>query len=125
MPEAPTHPQRRHLRRLERVFAHHPVFLVTVCTLDRQRVLTLPGFPGELAAAFRQSAYNAGWAVGHYVVMPDHIHFFCSPGAEAHVLPRFVGRWKSWTSRQARHLGTAQRLWQREFLDHVIRSQDR
>jgi REP-associated tyrosine transposase len=23
------------------------------------------------------------WAIGHYVIMPDHVHFFCRPEREA------------------------------------------
>src|SRR5437879_3734801 len=32
--------------------------------------------------------------------MPDHVHFFCRPEHEAKTLSRFVGAWKTWTSRK-------------------------
>jgi REP element-mobilizing transposase RayT len=63
------------------------------------------------------------WDIGRYVVMPDHVHFFCSPGIEAKPLSDFVGAWKQWTSK--RILAETHRsgpLWQREFFDHLIRS---
>jgi putative transposase len=83
-----------------------------------------------------------GWVIGRYVIMPDHVHFFCVPELEAKTLSDFVGAWKRWTSRRIHALrgrhstsvaglprsataattGTA--LWQREFFDHVLRSKE-
>jgi REP-associated tyrosine transposase len=73
-------------------------------------------------------------AVGRYVIMPDHVHFFCRPELGARELSQFIGAWKSWTSRRIRALSgprsattataTATPLWQREFFDHVLRSNE-
>ncbi len=73
-----------------------------------------------------------GWAVGRYVIMPDHVHFFCRPEPGARKLSEFIGAWKSWTSRRINALGgprsatpaTAIALWQREFFDHLLRSNE-
>ncbi|MEY2492934.1 MAG: REP-associated tyrosine transposase [Verrucomicrobiota bacterium] len=67
--------------------------------------------------------------------MPNHVHFFCRPEYEAETLPKFVGAWKSWMSREINKLLrprsataataspiAATPLWQREFFDHVLRS---
>jgi putative transposase len=62
--------------------------------------------------------------------MPDHLHFFCRPELDARKLSEFIGTWKSWTSRRIHALGeprsatAATRLWQREFFDHVLRSNE-
>ena len=35
------------------------------------------------------------WHVGHYLVMPDHVHFFCAPAVPAHPpVRRWLGYWK-------------------------------
>ena len=39
------------------------------------------------------------WAVGRYVLMPDHIHLFCAPGDRLLPLERWVRFWKSGFSR--------------------------
>jgi putative transposase len=72
-----------------------------------------------------------GWAVGRYVIMPDHVHFFCRPEREANTLSQFMGAWKRWSSRRAHQAGRPRSattatvpLWQREFFDHVIRSSE-
>ncbi|MDD5704825.1 MAG: hypothetical protein PHR35_02790 [Kiritimatiellae bacterium] len=37
----------------------------------------------------------SSWLVGWYLLMPDHMHFFCSPnGFEPPSVKRWVGYWK-------------------------------
>lgn len=66
-----------------------------------------------------------GWRVGRYVLMTDHVHFFCAPLEACRPLSLLVGKWKEWTAkRAARELNLAVPLWQEEFFDHVLRSQE-
>jgi len=66
-----------------------------------------------------------GWAVGRYVIMPDHIHFFCAPELDAKPLPIFIGLWKEWSSKGIkRETRLAGSVWQEEFFDHVLRSSE-
>jgi REP element-mobilizing transposase RayT len=72
-----------------------------------------------------------GWAIGRYVIMPNHVHFFCRPVYDAKTLPEFVGAWKSWTSRKISQLSRPRSataattpLWQPEFFDHILRSDE-
>ena len=68
-----------------------------------------------------------GWMIGRYVVMPDHVHFLCteqSAGAH-HPLSRFIAGWKEWTAKGILGvLAEAGPLWQEEFFDHVLRSDE-
>jgi REP-associated tyrosine transposase len=66
-----------------------------------------------------------GWAIGRYVIVPDHVHFFCAPELGAKTLPVFVGFWKEWTSKAIkRQRRQASSVWQKEFFDHVLRSSE-
>jgi REP element-mobilizing transposase RayT len=67
--------------------------------------------------------------------MPDYVHFFCAPERDAKTLSGFMREWKSWTSRRilavlprpataATKTSTDTTLWQREFFDHVLRSEE-
>jgi len=57
--------------------------------------------------------------------MPDHVHFFCWSRAEGGTLSEFVGKWKEWTSKRiSRFLGLTGPIWQQEFFDHVLRSNE-
>ena len=79
---------------------------------------------------WRAARRRHGWAVGRYVIMPDHVHFFCRAETGAKTLSDFVGNWKSWTRRAIAALSqppsapAATALWQREFFDHVLRSNE-
>jgi len=111
----------KHLRRLEHVWVEPQIYLVTVCTRQRKRVLATDAVAQELIAALHEACNRTGWRVGRYVVMPDHVHFFCAPTPDADSLSDFIGLWKRWTTRRAWGLGHAGRLWQREFFDHLLR----
>ena len=66
-----------------------------------------------------------GWAVGSYVVMPDHVHFFCTDGDQGTTLSRFIGSWKEWTSKAIKtecHIEGV--VWQKGFFDHLLRSEE-
>jgi len=63
--------------------------------------------------------------MGRYVIMPDHVHFFCSAELDGKTLPTFMQAWKQWSSKRlARELGFSGPIWQEEFFDHVLRSSE-
>jgi putative transposase len=64
--------------RLDEIFQAYdlPLFFVTICTIHRQKIADLE----TVHQAFRKYVGRAlnefGVAVGRYVIMPDHMHFF-------------------------------------------------
>ncbi|HJT79553.1 MAG TPA: hypothetical protein VJ719_00025 [Chthoniobacterales bacterium] len=34
------------------------------------------------------------WLVGHYVIMPDHIHLFCAPQKHDYSIEQWISYWK-------------------------------
>jgi len=116
----------KHLRRLDRIFSRSPVFFITTTTAGRKPVLNSPEMQGIFEEVWENELSLYGWSVGPYVIMPDHVHFFCRRATEESVnLATFVGKWKEWSSKLAlRRLGFEPPLWQREFFDHVLRSEE-
>lgn len=120
----------KHLGRLQRVWIQSPIYFITTCTKDRKPVLISQEAAGILVEEWRAARDRHGWAIGRYVIMPDHVHFFCAPEVESKPLSEFIGAWKRWTSRRIRQLHeprsttAATGLWQREFFDHVLRSSE-
>jgi putative transposase len=120
----------KHLRRLGCIWIDAPIYFVTTCTRHRKPVLARENVAKVLIDEWRAAHDRHGWCVGRYIIMPDHVHFFCRPELNAKPLPQFVGFWKSYTSRKMRALGrprsapAATTLWQREFFDHVLRSSE-
>ncbi|MGI9241014.1 MAG: REP-associated tyrosine transposase [Verrucomicrobiales bacterium] len=114
----------KHLRRLPSVFTDHPIYLITICTHKRAAYLANGSVVRVLVEEWRGAPKRHGWHVGRYVVMPDHVHFFCCPGlAEHRSLSQFVGAWKEWISKRLKREGiNPVAAWQAEFFDHLIRS---
>ncbi|MGI8431678.1 MAG: transposase, partial [Chthoniobacterales bacterium] len=111
------------LRRLERIWLEYPVYFITTCTFKRRSILTSPDIAALLVAEWEGARSRHGWAIGRYVIMPDHVHFFYAPELNAKPLSAFIGFWKEWTSKNVKRVvGPADPVWQEEFFDHVLRS---
>jgi REP-associated tyrosine transposase len=111
--------------RLQRVWIDWPIYFITTCTFNRRALLASKEVARILVDEWRLAHGRHGWAVGRYVVMPDHVHFFCSAELDAKTLPTFMQAWKQWTSKRiARELRLLGTVWQEEFFDHVLRSSE-
>jgi REP element-mobilizing transposase RayT len=110
---------------LHRVWIDHPIYFVTTCTFRRREILPSPGVAAILIDEWRKARERHGWATGRYVIMPEHVHFFCSAELDAKPLPKFMQLWKQWTSKRiSRELKISGTIWQAEFFDHVLRSSE-
>ena len=118
--------QRQHLRRLERInlSSHCPIYFVTICSFQRRPILTTSSMIREIEPCFKNSLKHSGWAIGKYVIMPDHIHFFCQDRENRKSLSDFVRDIKKWLSKRAHVNGFEGDIWQKEFFDRVLRSSE-
>jgi len=118
-------PDRKHLKRLGTIYQNQPRYFVTVCVHNRRKFLARSDINGILCKHWEKSLDLYGWAIGSYVVMPDHVHFFCADAESRTPLSKMVGSWKQWSSKELCPLLKINApLWQREFFDHLIRSSE-
>ena len=97
------------------------VVFLTVCTKNRRSLLATQQVTNLLTYWWRQAD---AWLVGRYVVMPDHIHLFCSPcNLEAHPLKDWVHFWKAGVTRDF-PMDIDKPIWQRDFWDRQIRGRE-
>ena len=59
--------------------------------------------------------------MGTYVVMPDHVHLFVTPSADAVLLANWVRYWKSQFTRKH---GDLNKGWQSDYWDRTLRSNE-
>ena len=112
-----------HLRRLDQVWIENPDYFVTACAAQRRAQFADPAIFSVLQRQLTRMNETSGWRVGRFVVMPDHVHFFCACGPDAPPLSRAVGALKQWSAKAlVRGFGAKAPVWQREFFDHVLRS---
>ena len=69
------------------------ILYVTVCTEGRNPILAGKDMVNIILSAW---ANAQNWIIGRYVIMPDHIHFFCAPATyPAPDFHRWMKQWKS------------------------------
>jgi putative transposase len=92
-------------------------------TYQRARILASPQCERILYEIWHRSADHDSWYVGHYILMPDHVHFFARPAIDARPMADWMQMWKSVSSRQvAAALAIKQPIWQAEYFDRYLRS---
>ncbi|MBX7211856.1 MAG: hypothetical protein K1X78_26355 [Verrucomicrobiaceae bacterium] len=91
----------------------------TVCTEDRAGWCATDEVMSLLHDIWQNVA--TAWLVGDYLLMPDHVHFFCSP-AEGKYFE--VERWTLfWKDRFSKRCGDPEWPWQRGVFHHRLRSE--
>ena len=118
---------RKHLKRLDAISVTAPVYFITVCVAGRRPLLANSDSFAVLRCEWAAARSRYGWTVGRFVVMPDHVHFFCvcDETDMSKSLSGFVGGFKQWTSKAILpRLGLQAPLWQREFFDHFLRNDE-
>ena len=95
------------------------ILLLTVCTYRRKVVLANERVHEILCSVWTQSKQ---YRVGSYVVMPDHVHLFCSPAfVDAENVKNWATYWKRLASGKLKDLHP---LWQRDCWDTQLRHVD-
>jgi putative transposase len=109
--------------RLDRVFYSYPLYFVTLCTHQRQRILDNRELLYVFTEFVQSSFARHNIAVGRFVIMPDHIHLFIR-GPHDFRLGSWVGLLKQTLSMHLMKQGLQLPVWQRGFFDHVLRSSE-
>jgi putative transposase len=122
---SPRHPTPfRHLAH-QPSFRDNPIVFFTACTFQRRKILASTKCEEILHEIWQRSAEHDGWWVGHYILMPDHMHFFARPAMDARPMADWVQMWKSVSSRQvAAALAIDPPIWQADYFDRYLRSNE-
>jgi hypothetical protein len=80
------------------------IVFVTVCSEQRVPWIAQPPVHESLKEVWAQAD---AWLVGHYQLMPDHIHLFAAPRNLAIPFNRWMSYWKGLFTRKAQQLSRA------------------
>jgi putative transposase len=112
-------PQRRHPAKGVFIFLDRAtIVFVTVCAWQREKRLANPAVHDALLKAWNKADL---WVIGAYMIMPDHIHFFCSPTREDCVIEPWITFWKR---EFRRALGDSKPRFQADSFHHRLRSEE-
>ena len=116
--------QHRHLAHVPS-FRDNPIVFVTTGTHHRKRLLVNVQCHEILREIWAKSRVIDGWWVGHYILMPDHVHLFARPAIDARRMAAWIKIWKSISSRKiAAALATVPPIWQADYFDRYLRSSE-
>jgi len=108
---------------------HQPVFnsgnqaVIVFVTLNAEKKKPILAKPDAVETILKAWHEAKTWMVGRYVVMPDHIHFFCAPRDVSVPLRKWVKYWKSIASRKWPR-PEEHPVWQIDFWDTQLRASD-
>ena len=109
--------------RLEQIFQTYapPLFFITICAIHRNKIET-QAVHQAFEAYVRRARDEFGVAVGKYLIMPDHMHFFVRGGDDF--------KRTQWVNGLKRAISVAlgatkkRPLWQPGFFDRVLRNDE-
>ena len=94
------------------------IIFVTVCAEKRKHILANEEAAGVILEGWQAADH---WLVGRYIILPDHLHFFCAPRRlDALPVQKWVAFWKSHTSRRWPQ-SDQQPIWQVDCWDTQLR----
>ena len=108
--------------RLSRVFDRTPLYFVTLNTWKRHPLLANESVH-EAFCSYAHKNRKRGYAVGRYVIMPDHIHLFIRVGGDLRLV-QYIRLMKQNLTLRIRRDEDGERIWQPGFFDHVMRNSE-
>ena len=98
--------------------AEVPIVFVTQCVKGKKAILASSEVHDLLVQEWLKLD---AWLVGRYVIMPDHIHLFCSPNSSKFGLTDWMRAWKSCVAKRWPQPNQGP-IWQKSFWDRQLRS---
>jgi putative transposase len=96
--------------------------IIVYVTLNVDKRRRLLNYPDAVEAILKAWAVADRWRIGRYVIMPDHIHFFCTPAVFPHTpLKRWMEFWRAAATRFWPR-PDEKPIWQKDFFDRQLRS---
>jgi REP-associated tyrosine transposase len=110
-------------QRLRWLFSENPIYYITACTYNRRRILDHSVVHDSFIQFGLCAARRQVW-VGRYVMMPDHIHMFVGFAPQSMSISKWMKSFKNAISKTLTNATFAAPHWQKNFFDHVIRSEE-
>ena len=111
------------LHRLEYVFHRLPIYFMTACTHERQRISNNADVHQQFVEFGIEGEARGAW-LGAYILMPEHLHAFVVVDDERLKLSRWIKSLKNTVLKVLRGKGIRSPHWQKGFFDHMLRSGD-
>ncbi len=100
-----------------------PIVFLTACTAERRQILANETAHEILHEIWSESLVRNGWAVGAYVILPDHVHRFARATRDARPLAVWIRLWKSLSATRLNRVKLSRETgWHADYFDRFLRS---
>lgn len=120
-------PDRKHLKRVPVWIPSNQsvVYFVTACCAEHRKVFTNHSRVQITLESLMKCAASTEWKILQVCFMPDHVHLLVSPCSDREQkLSKLMQRWKSSSKQRLNRAGMGGNVWQREFFDRLLRSNE-
>jgi len=95
-------------------------YFVTICTKNKSNYFTEESFNKKIIECLISEKNRNNISVYVYCLMPNHLHLLISPDNFGISISKFIGGFKSKSTRLGWKKGI-KKLWQDRFYDHILR----
>jgi putative transposase len=113
--------QRKNPRLKDFDYSQPYAYFVTICSNEKIKIFTNERLNFEIIRCLKYEKERTGMKVFVYCLMPDHLHMLISPLESALNISKFIGGFKSKTTRIGWEYGIRRKMWQGRFHDHIVR----
>jgi putative transposase len=99
-------------------------YFITICAKDKEKIFCNESLNNEIIDCLKQEREKTGIKVFAYCLMPDHLHILFSPLGSTMNVSRFIGGFKSKTTRMGWKYKIGDKIWQGRFYDHIVRGSE-
>ncbi|KAF0134521.1 MAG: hypothetical protein FD145_539 [Candidatus Saganbacteria bacterium] len=117
-------PERKRIRLKGFDYASPRPYLITICSHNKEPIFVNDNLNQLIIECLLAEKKNSGFKIFVYCLMPNHIHLLLSPYAQGISISRFIGAFKSKTTRLAWDFGIYGKLWQERFHDRIVRKNE-
>ena len=105
-------------------YAARVPYSVTICSKDRRPTFYSSPLSADVIECLKEEAERTRFILLAYCLMPDHMHILAIPGTSNVSLSRFIGGFKSKSTRRAWQHGGDGQVWQDSFYEHIVRGNE-
>ena len=117
-------PKRKRIRLKNFDYANPRPYFITICSRDKEPFFVNEKLNQQIIECLLEEKIRSGYKIFVFCLMPNHLHLLLAPSKKEISVSRFIGAFKSKTTRIAWNFGISGKLWQGRFHDHILRRRE-
>jgi len=117
-------PKRTNIRIKDFDYSLERAYFITICSNNKAKVFCDQALTSEIIDLLKSFKNKLKYKVYVYCFMPDHLHLLISPSNSGIPISKFIGGFKSISTKIAWKHNIKGKLWQIRFYDHILRKNE-